>query len=312
LQPGEVPESWVLHQPDAVRGVAQSYVEAGAEIILTNTFGGSRLKLAKCDLGDRVEEINRTAVELSKDAAGDDALVFASVGPTGEFMQPLGLISEEEMVDVFAQQVGAMVAGGTDGILVETMTDLGEAKAALQAAKAAFDGPDVVSMTFDKGPKGYATMMGITPERAAQELQQAGADIVGSNCGHGIENMVEVIALMRGATDLPLWAKPNAGMPKLTNGQTVFTQTPEETAAHFADLVEAGARIIGGCCGTTPDHIRRMKIALEETPAHPAPSIEQIVAELGEVSAKTRDNSSADGDARRASRRTGRRERPGA
>ena len=258
LEPGEAPEGWVIHQPDAVRGVAQSYVDAGAEIILTDTFGGSRFKLAKCDLEDKVEEINRRAVELSQEAAGDDALVFASIGPTGEFMQPLGLVSEDEMIAVFAEQAQGMVAGGTDGILVETMTDLGEAKAALQAAKDAFDGPVVVSMTFDKGPKGYATMMGVTPERAAEELQAAGADIVGSNCGHGIENMIEVIELMRGATDLPLWAKPNAGMPQLVDGQTVFTQTPEETAAHFEALVEAGAHVIGGCCGTTPDHIRAL------------------------------------------------------
>ncbi|MFW6438340.1 MAG: homocysteine S-methyltransferase family protein, partial [Armatimonadota bacterium] len=258
LEPGEAPEGWVIHQPDAVRGVAQSYVDAGAEIILTNTFGGSRFKLAKCDLEDSVEEINRRAVELSQEAAGDAALVFASIGPTGEFMQPLGLVSEDEMIAVFAEQAEAMVAGGTDGILVETMTDLGEAKAALTAAKNAFDGPVVVSMTFDRGPKGYATMMGVTPERAAEELQAAGADIVGSNCGHGIENMIEVIGLMREATDLPLWAKPNAGMPQLVDGQTVFTQTPDETAAHFEALVEAGAHIIGGCCGTTPEHIRAM------------------------------------------------------
>src|SRR6056297_3290446 len=128
LEPGESPEGWVIHQPDAVRGVAQSYVDAGADIILTDTFGGSRFKLAKCDLEDRVDEINRRAVELSEDAAGDDVFVFASIGPTGEFMEPLGLVSEDEMVAAFAEQVEAMVAGGTDGILVETMTDLGEAK----------------------------------------------------------------------------------------------------------------------------------------------------------------------------------------
>ncbi|MFW5867973.1 MAG: homocysteine S-methyltransferase family protein, partial [Armatimonadota bacterium] len=150
LEPGEAPEAWVLHQPDAVRGVAQSYVEAGADIILTDTFGGSRFKLAKCDLEDRVDEINRRAVELSEDAAGDDVLVFASIGPTGEFMQPLGLVGEDEMIAAFAEQAKAMVAGGADGILVETMTDLGEAKAALQAAKENFDGPVVVSMTFDR------------------------------------------------------------------------------------------------------------------------------------------------------------------
>jgi 5-methyltetrahydrofolate--homocysteine methyltransferase len=258
LPPGEAPEGLVIHQPDVVRQVAQSYVQAGSEVILTDTFGGSRFKLAKCDLEDHVEEINRRAVELSQDAAGEDAFVFSSIGPTGEFMEPLGMVTEDEMVEAFTEQVTAMVAGGTDGILVETMTDLDEAKAALQAARRRFDGPVVVSMTFDKGPKGYATMMGVTPEKAAEELTEAGADIVGSNCGHGIRNMIEVIGLMAGATDLPLWAKPNAGMPQLVDGETVFTQTPEEAAAHFEALVDAGARIIGGCCGTTPDHIRAL------------------------------------------------------
>ncbi|NLO07220.1 MAG: methionine synthase [candidate division WS1 bacterium] len=267
LQPGEAPESWVLIQPDAVREVANAYVCAGAEIVLTDTFGGSRFKLAKVGFADDAEQINRRAAELSKDAAGDSALVFASVGPTGEFMQPLGLVSEEEMVEVFAEQIAALQAGGADGILIETMTDLGEAKAALQAAKNVFSGPVVVSMTFDKGPKGYATMMGVRPEQAAEELQGAGADVVGSNCGHGIENMVEVIRLMDGATDLPLWAKPNAGLPQLVGGKTIFTQTPEETAAHFGELVEAGARIIGGCCGTTPEHIRALVQAREQLDA---------------------------------------------
>ncbi|MEA3403461.1 MAG: homocysteine S-methyltransferase family protein [Armatimonadota bacterium] len=258
LPPGDAPEAWVLRRPDAVRDVAAGYVDAGAEIILTDTFGGSRLKLARCGLEDRVEEINRTAVELSKSVANDRALVLASIGPTGEFMQPLGTMTEEEMVAAFAEQVRAMVAGGTDGILIETMTDLGETKAALAAAKAHFDGPVVTSMTFDKGSKGYATMMGVTPEQAAGELQAAGADIVGSNCGHGIENIIEVARLMRPATDLPLWCKPNAGMPRLVEGRTVFDETPQEMASHFSELVEAGAQIIGGCCGTTPDHIRAL------------------------------------------------------
>ncbi len=261
LEPGEPPESWVLSRPDEVRDVAARYVEAGAEIVLTNTFGGSRLKLARGGLDESVAELNRRAVELSKEAADGRALVFASVGPTGEFMAPLGTISEEEMVAVFAEQIAAMVEGGTDGILIETMTDLDETKAALAAAKARFDGPVVTSMTFDRGPAGYATMMGVTPQQAAKELQEAGADVVGSNCGHGIENIVEVARLMRPATDLPLWCKPNAGLPRLVEGRTVFDETPEQMVAHFGELVEAGAQIIGGCCGTTPNHIRALVAA---------------------------------------------------
>lgn len=258
LPVGDAPESWVLYRPDVVRAVAAAYVAAGAEIVLTNTFGGSRFKLAKCGLDDRVEEINRIAVELSKEAAGDRALVFASVGPTGEFLRPLGLMSEEEMIEVFAEQIRAQVAGGADGILIETMTDLGEITAGIRAAKDNFEGPVVASMTFDKGLKGYATMMGVRPEQAAEALQAAGADLVGSNCGQGIGNIIEVIAQMATATDLPLWAKPNAGLPRLVGGRTVFDETPEEMAARFPALVAAGARVVGGCCGTTPDHIRAL------------------------------------------------------
>ena len=171
-------------------------------------------------------------------------------------MAPLGTTTEDEMVACFAQQVKALVAGGADAIVIETMTDLNEAKAALRAAKDNTPLPVVVSMTFDKGPKCYATMMGVTPDRAAAELEDAGADIVGANCGAGIEDMIEIIRCMRPATRLPLWAKPNAGMPELVDGETVFRQAPNDMVKRLAELVEAGAKIVGCCCGSTPEHIR--------------------------------------------------------
>jgi len=257
LPAGEAPEAWNLQHPDRVQVVAAAYVEAGADIVLTNTFGGSRLKLRKLGLEDSVAEVNRTGAQLSRAAAGDGTLVFASVGPTGEFMAPLGPISEDEMVECFAEQIAALADGGADGILIETMTDVGEAKAALHAARDACDLPVVVSMTFDKGPKGYATMMGVKPDKAAAEMTAAGADVVGTNCGSGIVNIIDVIRIMRGVTELPLWAKPNAGLPQLVDGQTMYRETPDEMASYFAKLAEAGASIIGGCCGTTPEHIRR-------------------------------------------------------
>jgi len=256
LPVGEAPEKWGMDHPDAVRDVARQYVEAGADIILTNTFGGSAFKLAKIGLGMNTHAINATQAQLSTEIAHPaGVLVAGSIGPTGEFMQPLGLVSEEDMVAAFAEQVRGLADGGVDAILIETMSDLGETKAALQAARENFAGPVICSMTFDHGPGGYATMMGVRPAQAAQDLEAAGADIVGSNCGAGIANIIEVIAAMRPATDLPLWAKPNAGMPELVGGQTVFKETPEQMAARFADLVAAGANIIGGCCGTTPAHI---------------------------------------------------------
>jgi len=256
LPPGEPPEAWNLSRPENVLAVARSYAEAGADVILTNTFGGSPLKLAKVGLKGKVLEINRKGSSLSKQAAGDRALVFASIGPTGEFMAPLGTVSEVDMVQGFAEQARALAAGGADGIVVETMMDLAEAKAALRAAKENTSLPVAVTMTFNKGPKGYATMMGIRPEKAAAELERAGADIVGANCGAGIDIMIELMGLMHSATSLPIWCKPNAGLPELVDGKTVYRETPGMMASKLKALVEAGAGIVGGCCGTTPAHIR--------------------------------------------------------
>ncbi len=256
LPPGEPPEAWNLSRPEDVLAVARSYVEAGADIILTNTFGGSPLKLAKVHLEDKLLEINRQGARISKQAAGDQALVFASIGPSGEFMAPLGTISEGDMVQGFAEQAKALAAGGADGIVVETMMDLAEAKAALRAAKESTSLPVAVTMTFNRGPKGYATLMGTRPDQAAVELEKAGADIVGANCGAGIDQMFELMKMMHSAADLPIWCKPNAGLPELVDGKTVYRETPEMMASKLRALVQAGATIIGGCCGTTPAHIR--------------------------------------------------------
>ncbi len=258
LAVGEAPERWNLDRAEQVREVAEAYVRAGADIILTNSFGGNCFKMLQASMGHAVTEINRSAAQLSRDAAGDDALVFGSVGPTGQFLEPLGSLTVADAVACFAEQIAALAAGGADAILNETQTDLGEAKAALTAAREQTELPVVVSMTFDQGARGYATMMGVSPRQAAEELTAAGADIVGANCGGGIEQIIEVIALMRPVTELPLWAKPNAGLPELVGGKTVFRQGPEEMASHFAQLVQAGATIVGGCCGTTPEHIVRL------------------------------------------------------
>ncbi len=256
LGPGEAPEAWNLHRRDDVFAVASSYVQAGADIILSNTFGGTRIKLAKAGLASETEGINLRGAEISRQAAGNRSLVFASMGPTGEFMKPLGPVSEEEMFRDFAEQAKALAAGGADGIVIETMTDLAEAKAALRAVKDNTGLPAAVTMTFDKGRKGYATIMGVRPEQAVQKLEESGADIVGANCGAGIDNMIELMREMRGATKLPLWCKSNAGLPELMGGITIYRETPEMMASQLKALVDAGASIVGGCCGTTPTHIR--------------------------------------------------------
>ncbi len=259
LPPGTAPELWNATHASRVAEIPAAYVAAGARIVLTNTFGGSRCKLEKCGLADRVDELNRCGARISKEAVRDAALVCASIGPTGEFLEPLGEITAAHMQAVFAEQISALLAGGADLLLMETMTDLNEALCAVQAARViAPDVPLVVSLTFDKGLQGYATMMGVTPAHAAQALSAADVDVIGTNCGNGIENMVEIVRELRAHTNRPIWARPNAGLPQLIDGRTVFPETPAVMAAKIPALVAAGATLIGGCCGTTPAHIRAL------------------------------------------------------
>jgi len=253
---GEVPESWNIRRREGVYAVAEAYVKAGAEVILTNTFGGSPLKLSKAGLSDKTADINRLGAEISKEAAGDRALVFGSIGPTGEFMAPVGKVTETDLIKGFAEQVKSLAAGGVDGIVIETMMDLGEARAALRAAKENSSLPVAVTMTFNKNPRGYATLMGIRPEQAVAELEKGGADIVGANCGAGIEDIIVVAQQIRPVTSLPIWCKPNAGLPEVVDGNTIYREAPDRMASRLKGLVEAGASIVGGCCGTTPAHIR--------------------------------------------------------
>lgn len=258
LQSGECPEYWNLTHPDRVKEVAATYVKTGSNIVLTNTFGGSCFKLSNYDLQDKTQQINRRGVELSKEAAGDNVLVAASVGPTGKFLQPLGEVSQEEMYTAFCEQISAMVDGGANAILIETMSDLSEATLAVKAAKEVSSLPVMATMTFEKGKLGYRTMMGFSINQTVKALNDANADILGTNCGNGIEQICEIIAEMRKFTSKFLIAHPNAGLPKLVNNKTVFNQTPEEMAQYIHDLIRVGANIIGGCCGTTPDHIEAM------------------------------------------------------
>ena len=256
LAPGEPPELWNLNRPDDVRAIAKSYKDAGADIILTNTFGGSRFKIKRAGITEDIKEINRKGVELSKEVAGD-SLVFASIGSTGEFMQPLGTITEKEMIASFSEQVKAFVEGDADGVIIETMSDLNEAKCAIKAVKENSTLTVGASMTFDKGVRGFATMMGVTPEQSAIELEKEGADIVGANCGSvTIKNMIDIAKIMRKSTSLPLWIKPNAGVPQLKDGKTVYLESPEEMAKCVPELIKIGVSVIGGCCGTTPEHIK--------------------------------------------------------
>ena len=258
LEPGGCPEEFNASHPEIVRGMATAYFEAGSDMVLTNSFGGNRFMLKKYGYGDRLREFNRLASEHARSAAPPGGYVVGSVGPSGEFLEPLGEVTETEMFEAFVEQVTALEEGGADAVVVETMTALEEATLAIRAAKEHTGLTVMATMVFDKGPRGFFTMMGVTPARAATELSAAGADVVGSNCGNGIEGMVEVAKEMRQATDGYMLIHSNAGLPELRNGEVVYPEGPDWMAERFQALVEAGVNIVGGCCGTTPDHIRAL------------------------------------------------------
>ena len=256
LKAGECPEEWNISHPEEVKSIAAAYIEAGADIVLTNSFGGSELKLSGFGYENQTENFNRTAAQLSKEAAKDNVFVFGSVGPSGYLLAPLGTITEDQMIANFKIQIKGLSEGGADAILIETMTDLGEAITAVKAAREICELPVFVTMTFDKGKQGYRTIMGTTIEQAVNTLVENNVDVLGTNCGNGIEQIVEIIAEFRQYTDKYLIAHPNAGLPRLVNGETVFDQTPNDMARHVPGLIKAGANIIGGCCGTGPHHIK--------------------------------------------------------
>lgn len=259
LSAGECPEEWNMTHPDRVGDIHRQYLDAGCDLILTNTFGGSRLKLQRFGLGTLVEEVNRAGVQLARAIALEGTRIVASIGPTGELPEPYGEVSVETLVDVFSEQITAVVAEGVDLIWIETMSELTEACAAITAAKASCQLPVIATMTFDRGSRGYHTLMGVSPADAARALYDAGADLVGANCGLGSDEIIEIIRAMREAMPTgALVAKPNAGLPQWSGGRIIYPESPEWMTVRIPRLIEAGARIVGGCCGTTPDHLRMM------------------------------------------------------
>jgi 5-methyltetrahydrofolate--homocysteine methyltransferase len=256
LKPGECPESWNLTHPEEVYDIAQSYVEAGSDTIETNSFGGSRYKLAGYGLEDQVFELNKAAAEISRRAAGPDHFVLGSIGPTGKLLV-MEEVTEDELYEAFKEQARALEAGGVDAIVVETMTDLEEARIAVKAAKENTSCDVICTMTFDKILTGeFRTMMGISPSEMVGVLIEAGASVVGANCGNGISDMIGIVKEIRTVDhDIPILIHANAGMPHYHDGETTFPETPADMAGHVREIIDAGVNIIGGCCGTTPDHI---------------------------------------------------------
>jgi 5-methyltetrahydrofolate--homocysteine methyltransferase len=264
LQQGDPPEVWNLTHADRVRGIHRRYLDAGACIVLTNTFGGNRFRLGLSGHEDRVAEFNGAAARLLRaevDASGGRALVAGDIGPSGLILAPLGTLEYDEAVAGFAEQAAALAAGGVDLIWIETMFDLEEVRAAVEGARAGAPGvPIVATMTFDT--RGH-TMMGVTPEQAALALLEMGVDAMGANCGNGPDEILPVIAGMRAvAPDAVLVAKSNVGMPVLVDGRAVYDTSPEEMARRALEMRAAGASIVGGCCGSTPAHVHDMAAAL--------------------------------------------------
>lgn len=262
LKPGEIGDAWNLTHPERVESVPRAYVEAGSQVILTNTFLSNRLTLEAHGLADRLRELNLAGVEISRRAAGGRAAVFGSIGPTGKLLVT-GDVTEAELEAVFREQTAILAEAGADAIIIETMADLGEALCAVRASRET-GLPVVACMAYASGKNKDRTMMGVTPEQAAEALTEAGVDVIGANCGQGIEGYIGICRRLRAATDRPLWIKPNAGLPELVEGRAVYRTRPEEFAARVPDLLDAGAHFVGGCCGTTPEFIRQVAAKVKE------------------------------------------------
>lgn len=261
LPAGSAPERWNLENPDAIRALHQGYIDAGADMVLTNTFGGSRVKLEREGLGSKAGEINRAAALLAREVAGEDHFVLGDIGPTGQLIEPLGPLSYVDAVDTFAEQAAGLAAGGVDAILIETMSDLNEAKAAVEGVKRATTLPVLVTMSFDTRGR---TMMGVKPAKAIKELWPLGLAAVGANCGRTLTETLTAIEEMRQTLpEAVLIAKPNAGLPHLEDGNSVYDVTPEIMAEYAHKFAAQGVKIFGGCCGSNPTHIRAIASALK-------------------------------------------------
>jgi 5-methyltetrahydrofolate--homocysteine methyltransferase len=257
LPTGTPGEAWILERPDRIRALHLAYLDAGSDLILTTTFGATRARLDASGLSAEVSTLNHTAAEIARTAAGDDRYVGGDLGPTGEMMPPIGKLTYESALEMFAEQAAALALGGVDVIFIETMSDLQEARAAVEGARQACDLPIFCCFSFDHHGR---TGMGVAPRVAAQSVRELGASAVGANCGHAPEELLEILPVMKAATPGAfLIAKPNAGTPRMVKRQVVYDATPDQMARLAVQFVELGASIVGGCCGSSPEHIRAIR-----------------------------------------------------
>ena len=259
LEPGGCPEYMCHTAPDVIKGMAKNYFENGSDFVLTNSFGGNSFMLEKYGHKDLIKTLNIKAAQLAKSEAKDNQFVIGSIGPTGEFLQPLGDISEEEMGEAFHQQISALLEGGVDGIIFETMTAIEEITLGIKTAKQITDKAVIGSMVFDKGPRGLFTMMGITPEKAVKDLINSGADVVASNCGNGSDIMLEVASELTKYSEKPVMIQSNAGIPEIIKGKIVYNEKPEFMVKNYNKMLYLGVSILGGCCGTNKLHIKEFR-----------------------------------------------------
>jgi 5-methyltetrahydrofolate--homocysteine methyltransferase len=266
MPPGDCPDYWGIKKHKVLSGIHKEYIDAGADMITTNTFGANWLKLKKYKLQKKANQINKQAVDIAKDSAGDKAYVLGDIGPTGEYLKPVGNIDAEEMMNVFTEQAKALEQAGVDAIILETFSDMEELKNAILAIREHIKLPIITSMTFQKLPdKGFRTTSGVTIPQFVSDSLLAGADVIGANCTVTGIDMIGIVSEIRALGTAFIIAQPNAGMPRLDKDKTVYGETPESFSRHVKAIIEKGANIVGGCCGTTPAHIRKIREALSKS-----------------------------------------------
>ena len=264
LEPGGCPELMNVEKEEAVLEMADNYFKAGSDFVLTNTFGGSPFMLKKYGYEKNVEEFNRKAAEIAKSVCPENKFVFGSIGPTGEFLEPLGNVTEKEMENGFERQLNGLIEGGVDGIIFETQMAIEELVLGIKTAKRISNLPVIGGMVFDKGPRGFFTMMGISPLKAADEIYNAGGDVVATNCGNGSTIIVELAKELVENSKLPVMVQSNAGIPKIKNKKVIYDETPQFMKKNYQALIDTGVSIIGGCCGTNFDHIKEFRSLINE------------------------------------------------